>query len=95
MDLNCGIEVARGVCAVPNGTQFIILILPGTAVPGYRLLRPFGTEFILLLPVSRQRKSYLFLCSEGVEQGCTSREIAIWKEGRCRLFWYMARRGDG
>jgi hypothetical protein len=27
----------------PFGTRLIDLILPGTAVPGYRLFRPFGT----------------------------------------------------
>jgi hypothetical protein len=37
---------------VPSLTGLGILSFPfpGTAVPGYRLLRPFGTEFILLLP---------------------------------------------
>jgi hypothetical protein len=27
----------------PSGTRLINLILPGTDVPGYRLLRPYGT----------------------------------------------------
>jgi hypothetical protein len=31
-----------GLCR-PFGTRFKILMLPGTAVPGYRLSRPFGT----------------------------------------------------
>jgi hypothetical protein len=30
----------------PFGTRFINLILPGTAVPGYRLSRPFGTAWL-------------------------------------------------
>jgi hypothetical protein len=33
-----------GFCR-PFGTRFINLILPGTAVPGYRLSRPCGTCF--------------------------------------------------
>jgi hypothetical protein len=44
MDLNCGINCASGVYAVPDGTRILSTIsLPGTAVPGYRLFRPYGT----------------------------------------------------
>ena len=44
MDLNCGIDCASGVYAVPDGTRILSTIsLPGTAVPGYRLFRPYGT----------------------------------------------------
>src|SRR5258708_23838030 len=44
MDLNCGIDCASGVYVVPDGTRNLSTIsLPGTAVPGYRLFRPYGT----------------------------------------------------
>ena len=33
----------------PSGTRLLLLILPGTSVPGYRLFRPYGTA--LLQPV--------------------------------------------
>jgi hypothetical protein len=42
MDLNCGIDYASGVYAVPDGTRNLST-LPGTPVPGYRLFRPYGT----------------------------------------------------
>jgi hypothetical protein len=37
--------VAAGHCAVPFGTR-LTPNLPGTAVPGYRLFRPFGTGLL-------------------------------------------------
>jgi hypothetical protein len=30
-------------CVVPKGTRSLLILPPGTTVPGYRLLRPFGT----------------------------------------------------
>jgi hypothetical protein len=33
----------------PSGTRLINLILPGTDVPGYRLLRPYGTVSVAVL----------------------------------------------
>jgi hypothetical protein len=39
--------LSRSSYAVPDGTRAAILLYPGTAVPGYKLFRPFGT----LLPV--------------------------------------------
>jgi hypothetical protein len=46
--------VRLGQCAVPvrqaqgrlSGTRLLTLSLPGTSVPGYRLSRPFGTQFV-------------------------------------------------
>jgi hypothetical protein len=34
----------------PSGTHLLLLNLPGTSVPGYRLFRPYGTA--LLRPVN-------------------------------------------
>ena len=33
----------------PYGTRLINFILPGTDVPGYRLLRPYGTVSVAVL----------------------------------------------
>jgi hypothetical protein len=40
-------DVRAGHCA--SGTRLINLILPGTDVPGYRLLRPYGTVSVAVL----------------------------------------------
>src|SRR5271156_3473432 len=41
---------ARKAMCRPSGTRLLLLTLPGTAVPGYRLFRPYGTA--LLRPVN-------------------------------------------
>jgi hypothetical protein len=39
---------SRALCR-PYGTRLINFILPGTDVPGYRLLRPYGTVSVAVL----------------------------------------------
>jgi hypothetical protein len=40
----------------PYGTRLINFILPGTDVPGYRLLRPYGTVSVAVLNPLAQPK---------------------------------------
>jgi hypothetical protein len=46
-DMDVVAYVGAGHCAVPFGTRLIILSLPGTAVPGYRLFRPCETASLI------------------------------------------------
>jgi hypothetical protein len=100
MDLNCGINCASGVYAVPDGTRNLSTIsLPGTAVPGYRLFRPYGTgparldivpfyrrPFVSLqfvLVVEAERELYL---AGGIGiRGCVSAEACSIGDGAIGL----------
>jgi hypothetical protein len=47
---------STGMCR-PSGTRLLLLTLPGTSVPGYRLFRPSGTGS---LPLQRRPSNAVF-----------------------------------
>jgi hypothetical protein len=54
---------ARKAMCRPSGTRLLLLTLPGTAVPGYRLFRPYGTALlrpVMTLPL-RHRHTFFIL----------------------------------
>src|SRR5882757_4567041 len=72
----------------PSGTRLINLILPGTDVPGYRLLRPYGTVSVAVFESAQSARA-------GDNSGVTSNRCTYFKvfchqsnsEDRDRVGW--------